>query len=405
MPAPIVITPNEKFWIKYYLQETYDIQINDTYSCQLLKENISKKRGIKLSCSTIRRIFDLVATTGSPSRFILDSLANAVDFKSWDTFKNYVLSFDTNVVNQNIQIYSRRLPESKVLIYNTIKNLPIHTWQGAYQFQNIVRVAIENRDFDLLVKIVQLPIEIHNKAIYEHLVIGFQSFYFYALNGHKKVIDFVQSNIANSILLQKCLLQAYVDENHLQGFLGNWIEAIDSNTVPDLLLFKNVLLCQKSFNNKQIDKAEVYFKSAIQQSEALNEIHPILKARIGVWSLILNGDKAQLEDYFLSLSDPFDKADFAVIASRLLWLYRQNSHSISFLDYLSLAEYPIVKDFFQKGRYNVLLLTMAINSFLKNDLLSAKKYFKVFSHTDFAYDIVNVDFYLPWIHRLKALQT
>jgi hypothetical protein len=247
MPAPIAISTNEQEWIKQYLQETYGVTVVDAYDCQALSDAILKARGATISYSTFRRLFDLVPNTNSQSRFVLNTLAVAVGFKNWEVFKEHVSSFDTNVINQNIQIYSCQLPNSSALLLETIKKLPITTWMGGYQLQSIINIAIGNKDFELLDVVVHIPFEIDNQAVYEHLVIAFQSIYFQSVKGNSDVIAFVERNISQSTVLQKCLLQAYVDESHLDGFLGLWFNAIQEQTLPDLLLFKSLLLCQKAF--------------------------------------------------------------------------------------------------------------------------------------------------------------
>lgn len=404
MPEPNSISSEEKAWIKYDIQEAFNIQIEDASSRQNLPDKIFKKVNRQISDSTIRRFFGLVPSSSLPSIHTLNTLAIAVGFKNWDTYKIHLQNFVTNTVNQRIQIYSRKLPNSSAIIYETVKKLPITAWTEAYQFQNIVSIAIENKDFELLAKIVQLTLDANNKTVYEYLVIGFQSFYFQSLNGNKDVINFVTTNISNSILLQKCLLQAYVDENYLDGFFGEWIEAITTNTLlPDVLLFKNLLLCQKCWRNQKREKAKEYLNHSLQSQIDPSQKHPILKARIGVWTLILNKDENTLSEYFTKLKNPFDKADFVVIASRLLWTYHNEKQPIPFInnDNLDIKDFPIVKDFFQKGRYNVLLLTLAINSFLQDDIVKAKEYFGLFNPSDFAYDIVNIDFYSTWITELE----
>lgn len=402
MPAAINITQNEQQWIKEYLQETYDVVINDAFDCQMLSDAILKEKGIKISYSTFRRLFDLVKNSNAQSRFVLNALAVAVGFKNWEFFKHHVANFDTNIINQNIQIYSCQLPNSQNLILETAKKFPLTTWLGGYQLQNIVSLAIENNDFELLKQLVHLPFDVENQKVYEHLVIGFQSFYFQGVKSNEAVIAFVTSTIRTSILLQKCLLQAYVDEKYLDSFLGKWFDVIEKNTLPDLLLFKNLLLCQKAFNNNEVDKAKTHFNLALNQSK-LNqlEVHPILKARLGVWNLVLNKDKQTISIYFNSLSCPFDKADFAVIASRLLWTYYDELAIISFLEQITLKEFPPVKDFFQKGRHNLLLLTLAIHYHLKQEYQQSKEYFDLFNSNTFGYDIVNFDFYEKWIQKLK----
>ncbi len=200
------------------------------------------------------------------------------------------------------------------------------------------------------------------------------------------------------------MLQAFVDEKQLEGFLGKWLDAIEENCLYDLLLFKNLLLCQKAFYNQDKTKAKDYLEIALQKLEqGAFAIHPILKARIGVWLQILKKDSELLNTFFNSLNNPFDKADFAVIASRLLWTFQEDIVPILFLVQIAIKEFPPVKDFFQKGRYNMLVLTLAIHFYLKKELPQAKEYFTLYSSTTFGYDIVNVHFYYPWIEKLELL--
>ena len=403
MPSPIPISTNEQEWIKRYLEETYGIAVVDAFDCQALSDAILKHKGIKISYSTFRRLFNFVHNTNSQSRFILNALSVAVGFKNWEVFKQHVSSFDTNVINQNIQIYSLQLPNSNALLLETIKKLPITIWMGGYQLQNSISLAIEQQDFDLLKRVVQIPFDTNNQKVYEHLVIGFQSLYFQSIKNNEAVIEFVTNNIGSSILLQKCLLQAYVDEKYLDCFLGKWFNAIEENTIPDLLLFKNLLLCQKEFNNKEVEKAKTYFNLALKLSKQNQlEAHPILIARIGVWHLVLNYDKETINTCFSSISNPFDKADFAVIASRLLWTYNDEVAPIPFLENISLKEFPPIKNFFQKGRHNILLLTLAIHYHLKQEHQKSQECFKLFNPTTLGYDIVNIEFYLPWIDVLSS---
>ncbi len=405
MPAPKAISPHEKEWIQYYLQETYGVIVADTYDCQTLSDAILNKTAIKISCSTLRRLYDLVPNPSAHSSFILNAFAVSAGFITWDVFKKHVAGFDAHMINQNIQIYARQLPNGREVILETIKNLPISTWLGGYQLQSIVTIAIENNDFELLDDLVAIPFNIDCIKVNEHLVIAFQSFYFQSAKGNTALIAFVERNIAKSKVLQKCLLQAYVDERHLNDFLGVWLDAIQEQTLPDLLLFKNLLLCQKAFViEKDIAKAKkIIVKVNKQVASYLFEIHPILKARIGVWELILNQNPKKLNNYFNELQNPFDIADFAVIASRLLWMYHSAEESIPFLDHINTKQFPVVKDYFQKGRCNVLLLTFAINHYLKKDATNAKSTFKLVDSNTFAYDIVNIDFYLAWMERLRLL--
>ena len=194
-------------------------------------------------------------------------------------------------------------------------------------------------------------------------------------------------------------MQAYVDESQLNGFLGLWFDAIKDNLLPDLLLFKNLLMCQKAFvvENDPLKAKEILDTINKQLSHIEFEIHPILKARIGVWEFIINKNPAKINTYFKELNSPFEIADFAVIASRLIWMHHSKKECIIFLDSIEYNDFPLVKNYFQKGRYNILLLTLAINYYLKSDIKNAKITFKLVDKNVLAYDIVNINFYINWI--------
>ena len=121
MPTAIQISVNEKYWIKLYLQESYEIKVVDRSSCMALSTAIFKKTKIYLSESTLRRLFDLMKYTNAFSTDTLNCIAFAVKFKNWEEFTIHVLKFDTNVINQNIHNYLRKLPNSSAVILGTLK--------------------------------------------------------------------------------------------------------------------------------------------------------------------------------------------------------------------------------------------------------------------------------------------
>lgn len=51
----------------------------------------------------------------------------------------------------------------------------------------------------------------------------------------------------------------------------------------------------------------------------------------------------------------------------------------------------------------MLVITLAINHYLKKEFTQAKEYFILYSSTTLGYDIVNVNFYYSWIEKLERL--
>ena len=65
MSTAIQISVNEKYWIKLYLQESYETKVVNRSSCMALSNAIFKKTKINLSESTLRRLFDLMKYTSA----------------------------------------------------------------------------------------------------------------------------------------------------------------------------------------------------------------------------------------------------------------------------------------------------------------------------------------------------
>lgn len=405
MPAPSLFKVNdqEKQYLKSCIEKEYNIKIESAPSCKLLSELIFKRKKITISYSTIRRLFNLIPkNVGSPSMYTLDSIVKSIGFADWKEFKNYQEKYNVNSINQNIQLYFNQIDDSNNLIFETVKNISLYTWNGGYQLQYIILLAIQKNDFKLLSKIVKLNFEINNQLVYECLVMSFQSFYFEAIKNNEKVINFVKDHLGQSLVLQKCLVQAYVDERYLNGFFGDWLAISYQKELEDFSIFKNLLLCEKSYINQNQELAKFYFESVLHLLKNFKfKIHPILLARISAWELILYHTESYLHQFFKKLKEPFEKADFLVIYSRLIWSYYQSNKIIIYLEKDLLNDFPTVKDFFQKGRYNILLLSISINYLLNDENEMAKEYFELFDHNILGYDIVNFDFYRNWIAILK----
>ena len=105
MPAPIYISTEEKERLKTYLCDHYYIDVKDVLDCNNLIEKIKEQKGINISLSTIRRFYNLINYSGFHSRYTINLLVKAVGFSDYETFKNHVISYDINVINQNLQLY------------------------------------------------------------------------------------------------------------------------------------------------------------------------------------------------------------------------------------------------------------------------------------------------------------
>jgi hypothetical protein len=331
----------------------------------------------------------------------MNQLAMAIGFENYQKFKSYVHRFDINLINQNIQLYSLDPNIYSVQLLSTLKNLSFNQWDETFQILSIISLAIKNKDEYILNFIIQQQ---NDKSVEfnEKQIIALQEFYFEARKGNDFVIDFIKNSLENSLFLQVNLLQSYVDERNLNTFYGDWLSVSFKKTVPDLLIFKTLLLCQLNFVNAEILTAKQLFKKVSDLKEKANfNLHPILHARICAWNVIFYNDFTHIEDYYKKLENPFEIADFTVILSRLMWEFHSENY-IEILNQVVIDSFPLHKNYFEKGRYNILLLTLAINYFKQIEYQQATKYFTLFDKSLIGFDITNLTFYTQWIEKFEV---
>jgi hypothetical protein len=401
MPAPINISIEEKKWIKTYLNDIYGVDVKDSYDCKKLYELINERNNINISLTTLRRFFNLIPDNGFRSLYSMNQLAMAIGFENYQKFKSYVHRFDINLINQNIQLYSLDPNIYSVQLLSTLKNLSFNQWDETFQILSIISLAIKNKDEYILNFIIQQQ---NDKSVEfnEKQIIALQEFYFEARKGNDFVIDFIKNSLENSLFLQVNLLQSYVDERNLNTFYGDWLSVSFKKTVPDLLIFKTLLLCQLNFVNAEILTAQQLFKKVSDLKEKANfNLHPILHARICAWNVIFYNDFTHIEDYYKKLENPFEIADFTVILSRLMWEFHSENY-IEILNQVVIDSFPLHKNYFEKGRYNILLLTLAINYFKQIEYQQATKYFTLFDKSLIGFDITNLTFYTQWIEKFEV---
>ena len=400
MPAPVKITKEEIKWIKTYLENIYRISVKDNYDCLKLYELINEKSNINISLTTLRRFYNLIPDNGCRSLYSMNQLSIAIGFENYEKFKSYVYRYDTNLINQNIQLYSLNPNKYRVHIITTLKNLSFHQWEETFKILAIISLAIKSEDEYVLNFIIQL--QNNSSTEYnEKQIIATQEFYFEARKGNNFVINLIKKNMTNSIFLQINLLQCYVDEYNLNSFFGEWLSVNFKKSVLDLTIFKTLLLCQQNFVNSNNEKAKKLFNKVIVLTKKANfKLHPILYARICAWHVIFHDDFTQIKRHYNELKTPFEIADFTVILSRLLWEFHSDKY-IEILNLIDIDTFPLHKNYFEKGRYNILLLTLAINFFKQNEYQKVSKYFTLFDQSLIGFDITNLNFYTHWIEKFE----
>lgn len=397
MPAPKNINNQEKLILKRYLEQEFNVTIRDSYDCKQLCDKILLQKKIKISLSTMRRFFDLVKSKGTHSSYILNQFSAAVGFEDFEKFKSHSKQFDENRINQNIQLFS--IHQNKIsteIINELIRKLNISSWLGAYQLSTIISNLIKNKDSKNLENIVYLNFQENE----EFLIIAFQDFYFEAKRKNSFVIEFVNQHINESENLKNYLLKAYVDEKYLSNFMGDWLNKIKEDDETNILLFKYLLFCQRSYDNKI--QANNYLNICNQLSKnTTNPVHFILKGRIAAWNVILKNDYSYYVKYLNQIKTHSNRFDLFVFYCRLIWMYMGEIRIQELAQYQNII-LPTIQNYFERGRSNIFLLTLAINSYISGKNKSAKTLLNKFDPAFFGYDIVNFEFYNDWFSKISS---
>lgn len=374
MPASIPITLSEKKWLKNFIEEAFQIKLIDSYSCKLLSELLHKKHHCSINYNTLRRIFDIIPNQNNPSTYSLNLLARAIDFKDYDDFKKHIFKLNTDTLNELILLSFKNNRINHDLMLESIGDISSPNWQEAYQLKNIIDLCIQVKDYPFLKHLFLIKYDKNNEDFLEKFTVCFQSIYIEAFKKNKVLTDFIKNNIPTSEILQRILLQVYISEDHLNDFWGDWLEVSSDDLVDDMGIFRNILLCQKQYNNRETTQAKECLKQAkILAEKSLKKTHPILLGRIAAWETVLGKNAKNNMLYFDQLTSSFDQACFFVFYYRLTSLYSQKPISNSFVENIHVHHLPPTLGAFNKKLISKFYLVRALYFHTQNKLDACKK--------------------------------
>lgn len=331
MPASVQLTPLEHQWLFKLVEKQFELQIVDSYSCQKLSDILLLNHKTSISYNTLRRIFGIITPKFQTSLYTLNSLVGVLGFTNFKQFQSYIEKYKTDALNEVLIRYKATASINSSLLYESIQHFNLQSWEEAFQLKLIIDLCINTNHYDLLSKIIQLPLDINDQEIHHKLYVAYQGIYLSALAGNQVLIDFVTAELQSSIYLQSIILQTYIDEANLTGFYGDWLLAVKSSKLLDFTLFKNVMRCQKAYLQNQIEIAEKHLHLACKEIKKNADVHPILMARVAAWEVILNQKNKNYLAYFAVFNNAFDQINFNLFFYRLLYIFNQDISTIDLM--------------------------------------------------------------------------
>jgi hypothetical protein len=313
------------------VEKQFDLQIVDSYSCKKLSDELLLNHKTSISYNTLRRIFGIISPKFQSSLYTLNSLVSVLGFTNFRQFQSYIEKYKTDALNEVLIRYKATKSINSNLLFESIQHFNLQSWEEAFQLKLIIDLCIATKHYDLLSKIIQLPLDFKDQEVHHKLYVAYQDIYLNALAGNQVLIDFVAAELPNSIYLQSTILQTYIDEANLVGFYGDWLIAVKTSELLDFILFKNVMLCQKAYLQNQVDIAEKHLSLASKEIKNKPTAHPILMARIAAWEIILNQKNKNYLTYFAAFSNEFDQINFNLFFYRLLYISNQDISKINLI--------------------------------------------------------------------------
>ena len=371
MPASIPLTSHEKKWLIKIIQEVYGIQILDAYSCQKLSDELLSRARISISYNTIRRLFGIIKGPTQASRFTLDSLCKGLGYADFGAFKQAVNQFEKDFFNEMLILNRLDKRKDDAIILGIAQQFQMKNWDEVYQFKSIIDLCLEVENFDLLTQIFGLKFDTKDQDVTWRLYVSLQSIYVHSCQKNERVIAYVEELLRTNELAQRILLQLFVEEECLQGYYGRWLRATSEDLVEDMVVFKNSMLCQMAFENKEIDTAKKHLFIAKQAFK--DHMHPNLRGRIAAWDYILHGNCQTSVDYYTGLIEFTEKLSFLVFFYRLLEVYHQDLLGFDYIETFIVDDLLINFSFPEKHNLNKMYLLKARYFIQKGEIGEARK--------------------------------
>lgn len=338
MPKSVQVTEEERLFLLKSIEEKYGLKINSANDCELLSQIIFKKTSILISYNTLRRFFKILPNSNFPSLYTVNVLSKLIGFKDFIELREYRINIIRDFIHENLHLFNISENIDTTILNEIIPLLHDDHWENIYQIRSLIDLFIKRDKPELISLFLNKEIDEKNwEELYKYYV-AFQPIHAAAKLNNKGVIDFISNNIDNSKVAQQVLLQLYVEEDCLEGYYGEWINACNIFLCTDMQIFYNCIKIQYHFLRKEMDLAKGFLATLNEQVKQYTQrIHPIILGRIAAWNFIIKDDSTYLERYMVTNSDIYENISTLTFFYRLVYLFGDRKQFVKF-DYITLLQ-------------------------------------------------------------------
>lgn len=338
MPKFIHVSEDECLFLRTRIEEKFNLKISNTYDCKLLSEFIFKENNLLISYNTLRRIFNITPNSTFPSLYTLDLLSKLIGFSDFMLLREYRINSNRDFIHENLHLFNFSEKINTTTLHEIIALLNDNEWENIYQMRSLIDIFIKNDEIKLVSIFFTKEVDENDwEKMYKYYV-AFQPIHIAAKAGNKEIIDLIKKNINNSKIVQQVLLQLYVEEDNLENYYGEWLNACSNYLTSDMEIFNTCIKIQYHYIKKEatiVNNALNYLNTIIKNYK--NKIHPIILGRISAWNFIIYNDSSYLKKYMVINSDIIEKIATISFFYRLVYLYGSKSQFVEY-DYITLLQ-------------------------------------------------------------------
>ena len=338
MPKFIHVSEDERLFLRKTIEEKFFLKINNTYDCKLLSEFILKENNLLISYNTLRRIFNILPNSTFPSLYTLDLLSKLIGFSDFMSLREYRINSNRDFIHENLHLFNFSDKINTTTLYEIIPLLNDNQWENIYQIRSLIDIFIKKDEVKFISFFFTKVIEENDwEKMYKYYV-AFQPIHIAAKSGNMIIIDLIKKNINNSKIVQQVLLQLYVEEDNLENYYGEWLNACSNYLTSDMEIFCTCIKIQYHYIKKEaaiVKNTLDYLNSVIKNYK--NKIHPIILGRISAWNFIIYNDSTYFKKYMVINSDIIENIATISFFYRLVYLYGSKSHFVEY-DYITLLQ-------------------------------------------------------------------